>query len=973
MSRQAEPDDQEGPPDRGGGIEALRRSSAFRGPAEPIEAHDHSNGHLALLYESRDEQFAATIPFVRQGLERGEQCLYITDETDGDAVLEALGDAGIDVDSALESGTLLVRSADETYLADGSFDLEESLAFLESTVAAGLAEFEGVRVAAEETWLLEEADTAEEFMALESRVNELFRDENCAVLCQYDRDRMPASILHDVIKTHPHLVVGRTVSQNVYYTPPETFFGPDDPAATVDRMLATVRERTEAKTGLREHERYLRELYETTANSDGSFEETVERLLELGCERFDLRGGALAHLPSWESNFRAEATVGPDMGDLEGELPVQPAEGNFCRRAITWDEPTAVPDVVEAGWDDDVVFEEFGLETYFGIRVTAGTDPYGTLWFYDTSPRDDPFTDDERTFLKLMGQWVSNELERREREQFLRTSYEITSNPDHTFEEKVDQLLEHGRDWFGFDIGYLTSVATDTNRFEVVDAVGSHERIEPGVTDTLSETYCQRVMDAGESVSVTNAVAEGWEGDPAYDTFGLDAFLGTTLEVDGDRYGTLCFGAQTPREEEFTDTEYTFLELMSQWVSNELSRRERERFQRRLYEIVADPDRSFDEQLQSVLDLGCERFDMKLGGIAAVDPETDRFEVEVTNGDHDHLVPGERYPLSETYCQVPVTNGGTSAITDPLADGFDGKLCAQRFGVRAYLGTYLELEEADDRTFWFIANESRDEFSEAERTFHHLMGQWVKYELERQQYERDLEQTVAQLQQSNDRLKQFAYAASHDLQEPLRMVSSYLQLLERQYGADLDEDAREYIDFAVDGADRMRAMVDDLLAYSRVEQADGEFEPVDCTAVLENVRADLWVAIEERDAEITVGSLPTVTADGEQLEQLFSNLVSNAVKYNESEPPRVDITAEERANHWQFAVADNGIGIDPDKTDRIFEVFKRLHHDEEYAGTGVGLPLCQEIVENHDGDIWVESEPGEGSTFYIELPKRTAS
>lgn len=204
------------------------------------------------------------------------------------------------------------------------------------------------------------------------------------------------------------------------------------------------------------------------------------------------------------------------------------------------------------------------------------------------------------------------------------------------------------------------------------------------------------------------------------------------------------------------------------------------------------------------------------------------------------------------------------------------------------------------------------------------------------------------------------------------MVSSYLQLLENQYKDELDENAQEYIEFAVNGADRMRAMVDDLLAFSRVEQADGEFEHVDCNSILERVMDDLQLKIEENDAEISIESLPTVQGDSEQLEQVFCNLVSNAIKYSGDEPPEVEIAVEERTSHWEFAVADNGIGIDPDKTNRIFEVFKRLHHDREYQGTGIGLSLCQEIVENHGGGIWVESEPGEGSTFFFTIPKQAA-
>lgn len=242
---------------------------------------------------------------------------------------------------------------------------------------------------------------------------------------------------------------------------------------------------------------------------------------------------------------------------------------------------------------------------------------------------------------------------------------------------------------------------------------------------------------------------------------------------------------------------------------------------------------------------------------------------------------------------------------------------------------------------------------------------------ERKQLEKTLKETIEELERSNDRLREFTYAASHDLQEPLRMVSSYLRLLENRYKDDLDADAQEFIEFAVNGADRMREMVNDLLAYARVEQDDQEFEPVDCEVLVERVLTDLQVQIEESNAEIVTESLPTVEGDHQQLEQLFQNLVSNALKYNDA-APRVEITAEQRGNHWEFSVADNGIGIDPEHADQIFEAFQRLHH-EEYSGTGVGLSLCQKIVENHGGNIWVESQPGEGSTFSFTLPGRATT
>ncbi|NHN47775.1 PAS domain S-box protein [Halostella sp. JP-L12] len=232
---------------------------------------------------------------------------------------------------------------------------------------------------------------------------------------------------------------------------------------------------------------------------------------------------------------------------------------------------------------------------------------------------------------------------------------------------------------------------------------------------------------------------------------------------------------------------------------------------------------------------------------------------------------------------------------------------------------------------------------------------------ERKEYQRKLEE-------SNERLEQFAYAVSHDLQEPLRMVSSYLRLIENRYADELDEDGREFIEFAVDGAGRMRDMIDGLLEYSRVETRGDPFEPVDMDAVASDVLDDLQVRIEERDAEVETEPLPRVEGDPDQLRQVVQNLVSNALTYSGDEPPRVHISAEREGNEWVISVSDEGIGIDPEDQDRIFEVFERLHGREEHEGTGIGLALCRRIVERHGGDVWVESEPGEGATFSFTLP-----
>ncbi len=240
---------------------------------------------------------------------------------------------------------------------------------------------------------------------------------------------------------------------------------------------------------------------------------------------------------------------------------------------------------------------------------------------------------------------------------------------------------------------------------------------------------------------------------------------------------------------------------------------------------------------------------------------------------------------------------------------------------------------------------------------------------EHKRREERLEELVAELESSNERLEQFAYAASHDLQEPLRMVSSYLQLIEDRYGEELDEEAREFFDFAVDGADRMREMIQGLLAYSRVETGGNPFEPVALDAVLDAVEDDLRIRIEDSDAEIDADPLPTVVGDEGQLRQVFQNLLDNAIEYSGDDDPRIRIAATATDDsRWEITIRDEGIGIDPENVDRVFEVFERLHAVGDHAGTGIGLALVERIVERHGGEIRVDSKPGEGTAFTFSLP-----
>jgi len=238
----------------------------------------------------------------------------------------------------------------------------------------------------------------------------------------------------------------------------------------------------------------------------------------------------------------------------------------------------------------------------------------------------------------------------------------------------------------------------------------------------------------------------------------------------------------------------------------------------------------------------------------------------------------------------------------------------------------------------------------------------------RKQVEDTLARQAAELRRSNAELEQFAYVASHDLQEPLRMVSSFVQLLAQRYQGQLDADADEFIGYAVDGANRMKRLISDLLAYSRVGTRGQALTPTASEAALQAAVDNLQAAISDSQAVITHTPLPSVLADHGQLAQLFQNLIGNALRFHSDQPPRVHITAVAQDRAWLFSVADNGIGLDMQYAERIFVIFQRLHGKDQFPGTGIGLAICKKIVERHGGRLWVESQPGQGATFYFTLP-----
>ena len=323
-----------------------------------------------------------------------------------------------------------------------------------------------------------------------------------------------------------------------------------------------------------------------------------------------------------------------------------------------------------------------------------------------------------------------------------------------------------------------------------------------------------------------------------------------------------------------------------------------------------------------------------------------------------------------------IRSGKASVSQDITSDPLFAPWCedATKLGYRSCLGLPLKSGEEvlgaltiyATETEVFDVNEQRLLEALANNLSYGIMV--LRTRVKRKQAEQGLADKMKELARSNRELEQFAYVAAHDLQEPLRMVASYTQLLAERYSGKLDQDADKFLNYAREGALRMQILIRDLMAFSRVTRTDAPRKNVDCNAALEEALQNLTAAIAESGAVVTHGALPIVWADQTQVAQVFQNLIGNAIKFHNGAPPECAVRAEKSGGNWLFSVSDNGIGIAPEYAENIFIVFRRLHSRSEYPGNGIGLAICKKIVEHYGGTIWVESKVGEGSTFKFTLP-----
>ncbi|MFC7138392.1 MEDS domain-containing protein [Halosimplex aquaticum] len=560
-------------------VEALRESPEFRGPIEPMDGHDHANDHFALVYEGEEEQYAAAVPFLRQGLERGEKCMYVADEHSLETIEAAMRERGIDVDAAVASGALVFETVQNTYLEGGSFDADSMEALYEDAIRAATAEHEGLRVVAETDWILEGDVSIEEFMAYESRMNDAFAGAPAIALCQYDLDAFPPEALVDVIRVHPHLIYDTTVCHNFYYTPPEEFFGPEQPAREVDRMMETLRERTQAKASLQERTETLRAQHEIISRADLTFEEKLHRFLELGRERFDLDIGFLAHVSG--ERFEIVDAVGSHELIQRGEEA--DLSGTYCREVVENRDLVSVDHASEQGWVDREAYRTYGLDSYIGAPVVVGGEQYGTLCFASREARADPFSAAERTFLELTGQWVSYELEREHRQTQLSALNEMSRDlmDAETFEDIRRSTVEHAEGTLGLPLTALVRYDRETGRLST--ASQTERAADELPTAALSSTPSGPLWEAftaGEERIVGDVAGMSGAGDDITELAAIP--LGP--------HGLFVTATESPGG--FCDAELEFVQTTAATVETACGRADRERLLQEREETLEDQNES---------------------------------------------------------------------------------------------------------------------------------------------------------------------------------------------------------------------------------------------------------------------------------------------------------------------------------------------------------------------------------------------
>jgi PAS domain S-box-containing protein len=896
---------------------------------EELQPHDH----LCLIYETHDEWRDTVIPFITLGLAKGEKCAYIVDARTADEIRGYLQKEDVEVSAAESSGQLTIIDQADAYTREGVFDPDRMIALLVEETTKALAEgYPALRATGEMTWVLRGVPGSERLIEYEAKLNrDFFPHYPCVAICQYDRQKFDPEVIKGVVMTHPLLVRGNHIYHDFYYIPPEEFLSGKRSESEVEQWLVNI-EREHAvieriRSSADELEQKVRERTEQLTTANAALRREIG---ERATAEERVRAASLYSRSLIEASLDPLVTISAEGKITDVNKATEEVTGLSREQLIGSDFSSYFTDPAEAKAGYRKVFTDGFVRDYpLAIRHNSGriTDVlyHATLFKNEAGEIQGVFA-------------AARDVTKRKQAEaeIARRGEMLDLANDAIMIRDLDDTITYWNKGAERLYGWIREEAIGQNVHEFL-----HTNYPDSLDDALSTLYRDGAWD-GELMHTTR------------DTTRLVVESHWTLYRDSGGKPSAIFE-----------------------VSNDITERKRAEERVRVASLYS---RSLIEaSLDPLVTISAE------GKITDVNKATE----DVTGVSREELIGTdfssyftESKKAKRGYQQVftegfvrdyPLTIRHTSGrITDVLynATVYRNEV-GEIQGVFAAARDVTKRKQAEE-SLKRAHDELEQKVEERTRELQEEIEEHKMTEEELRETTEELQELTEELRRSNKELEQFAYIASHDLQEPLRTVTSSIGLLENWYKGKLGAEADTFIGYAVDGTKRMQQLIKDLLAYSRVTSRGEAFTPVHCEGVVQHAIDNLRIAIEESGATITLPDkpLPMVMGDKSQLAQLFQNLIGNAIKFRGEQPPAVRIGVERDAgrNECIFSVRDNGIGMDIQYADKVFTIFQRLHTTEEYPGTGVGLALCKKIVERHGGRIWVESEPGKGSTFYFTLP-----
>ena len=916
---------------------------------EKLQPHDH----LCLIYETHEEWRDAIIPFIMLGLSKGEKCAYIVDARTADEIRDYLLEEGVDVAATESSGQLTIIDQADAYTREGAFDPDRMIALLIEETNKALAEgYPALRVTGEMTWVLRGVPGSERLIEYEAKLNrDFFPHYPCVAICQYDRQKFDPEVIKGVVMTHPLLVRGNHIYHDFYYIPPEEFLSGKRSKSEVEQWLDNIE---------REHAMIERMQ---------SFADELEQKVRERTEQLTMANAALRI--EIEERTRAEAEIIRHSEVLQQEGEERATADEKVRATSLYSRS-----LIEASLDPLVTISAEGKIT----DVNKATEEVTGLSREQLIGSDfsSYFTDPKKARAGYMKVFSMGYV----RDYPLAIRHKSGKITDVLYNATVY------RNEAGEIQGVFAAARDITERKRAEAEIARRGEMLDLANDAIM------IIDLDDTITYWNKGAErlyGWTRGEAIGQ-NVHEFLQTKYpESLDDVLSTLYRDGAWDEELFHTTRDNTRLIVESHWtlyrgsdgkpsaifeVSNDIT--ERKQAEKKLRAASLYSRSLIEASLDPLVTISAE------GTITDVNTATE----DVTGFSREELIGSD---FSNYFTEPEKARKGYQTV---FTEGFvrDYPLAISHKSGRItdvlYHATVYRNEAGEIQGVFAAARDvtKRKQAQEVLKRAHDELEQKVQERTRELQEEieehkvtegelrataEELEDLTQELRRSNKELEQFAYIASHDLQEPLRTVTSSIGLLENWYKGKLGAEADTFIGYAVDGTKRMQQLIKDLLAYSRVTSRGESFVPVHCEGVVQHAIDNLKAAIEESEVKIMLPEImPMVMGDKTQLVQLFQNLIGNAIKFRGEQPPavRIGVKHDVQENTWWFSVTDNGIGMDMQYADKIFTIFQRLHTSEQYSGTGVGLALCKKIVERHGGKIWVESELGKGSTFYFTIP-----